>query len=105
MAIRKIAFLHQDTGTIISGDVIEHEGKLWLVPGWYKGPSKDTWRPARIICLHEMPVSKAGPQYPAVDLILSAPLSTEILDGLKASQSPLVIEQPEIILASRSLLF
>jgi len=60
MAIRKIAFLHQDTRTVVSGDVIEHEGKLWLVPGWYGGPTKGTWRPARIMCLHEMSISSAG---------------------------------------------
>jgi hypothetical protein len=99
VAVRKIAFLKADGGSLFIGDAIEHEGKLWLVPEWLEGPTKGTECPARIVCLDGMPLNKPGPAYQdRVDLVLSTPLHTDILEGRRVSQNPLVIERPDIIL-------
>jgi len=99
MAVRKVLFLKEDGGALFLGDVIEYEGKLWLVPEWLSGPTKGTECPARIICLDGLPLSKAGPQHQdRADWVLSTPLHTEILEGRRVSQNPLVIERPDIIL-------
>lgn len=98
MAVRKLIFQTLEGGGLFIGDVIEHQGKLWLVPEWLAGPTKGTARPARIICLEGLPLSKPNPQQDHADWALSTPLSTEILEGRKASQNPLVIERPDIFL-------
>lgn len=99
MTVRKIIFLQEDGGTLLLGDVIEHERTWWLVPGWLEGPTKGTLCPARIICLDGLPLSKPGPQYQdAADWFLSTPLHTDILEGRRVSSNPLVIERPDIIL-------
>jgi hypothetical protein len=50
MAIRKVKYVREDDDALLVGDIIEHEGKLWLVPEWLQGPTENTRRPARIIC-------------------------------------------------------
>jgi hypothetical protein len=101
MAVRKILFQKEETGGLFKGDVIEYEGKSWLVPEWLQGPTAGTLCPARIICLDDLSVSKAEPQY-QVDLVLSIPLNRDILEGRKVSRSPLVIEKPDIHLRETS---
>jgi hypothetical protein len=98
MALRKLIFQTLEGGGLFIGDVIEHQGKLWLVPEWLAGPTKGTARPARIICLDGLPLSKRSQHQDHADWALSTPLSTEILEGREASQSPLVIERPDIFL-------
>jgi hypothetical protein len=97
MAGRKVVFMKEDGGSLLLGDVIEYEGKLWLVPEWLAGPTAGTEVPARIICLDGMPLRKPAPQYQdRADWVLSTPLSTDILEGRRVSQNPLVIERPKI---------
>lgn len=99
MAVRKILIQRQEDGALFISDAILYEGKLWLVPEWLTGPSEGTQRPARIICLADLPLAAPSPQYrDRVDMALSTPLSREILEGRAASQSPLVIERPELSL-------
>jgi hypothetical protein len=99
MAVRKIGFLKADSGQLFIGDVIEHEGKLWLVPEWLEGPTKSTARPARILCLDGMHLGEPRPQYQhRMDWVLSTPLHTDILEGRRVSSNPLVIEKPGIVL-------
>jgi hypothetical protein len=94
---RRVLFAKEDDGSFLLRDVIEYEGKLWLVPEWSAGPTAATEMPARIICLDGMPLRKPSPQYQdRVDWVLSTPLSTDILEGRRASQNPLVIERPRI---------
>lgn len=97
MGVRTILFYKEGTGTPFIGHVIEHEGKSWLVPEWNRGPTQGTSCPARIVCLDGLPLSKPGTQYD-VDLALAVPLHRDILEGRRVSQSPLVIERPEIFL-------
>jgi|SRR6266404_2171903 len=97
MAVRKIIFMKEEDGSLLLGDIIEYEQKLWLVPEWLAGPTAGTESPARIICLDGMPLSKAGPQHQdRADWILATPLSTDILEGRRVSQNPIVIERPDI---------
>ena len=97
MAVRKVVFMKADGGSLFLGDVIEHEGKLWLVPEWLPGPSAGIERPARIVCLDGLPLGKPGPQYQdRTDWFLATPLHTDVLEGRRVSQNPLVIERPEI---------
>jgi hypothetical protein len=98
MMVRKILLKNKDTRSLFNGDVIEYKEMLWLVPEWLQGPRKGTLVPARIISLDGMPVSTAGSQYRGVDFVLSTPLGTELLDGRKISQNPLVIERPPNII-------
>lgn len=98
MALRKPIFQTLEGGGLFIGDIIEYEGKLWLVPEWRAGPTKGTARPARIICLDGMPLSKPIRHQDYADLALSTPLSTAILEGRTASQEPPVIERPDIFL-------
>jgi hypothetical protein len=96
MAVRKVLFVREDDGIEFIGDSIEYERKRWLVPEWLVGPTEGTLCPARIICLAGLPVGSPGIGYQNVDLVLSTPLSRDILEGRKVSQSPLVIERPDI---------
>jgi hypothetical protein len=98
MAVRKMLFLMEQGGKLIEGDVIQHEGKLWLVPEWLEGPTKGTECPARIICLDGLLLNKPGAQYQGVDWVLYTPLNKDILEGRRVSSNPLVIEKPDIIL-------
>jgi hypothetical protein len=98
MVLRKVLLKNKDSRSLFNGDVIEYKEMLWLVPEWLHGPTKGTLVPARIISLDGMPVRAAGPQHRGVDFLLSTPLSTELLDGRKESQNPLVIEGPTNII-------
>jgi hypothetical protein len=96
MAVRKTVFVREDDGMELIGDTIEYERKLWLVPHWLEGPTEGTLCPARIICLAGLPVGKPSVGYRNVDLAIATPLSRDILEGRRVSQSPLVIERPDI---------
>jgi hypothetical protein len=97
MSVRKVLYIRADDGMQLIGDVIEHERKSWLVPQWNVGPTEGTLCPARIICLVGLPFGPSR-QHQNVDLTLDTRLSRDVLEGRKASQNPLVIEKPDIIL-------
>lgn len=96
MAVRRILYQVLETEQLFKGDAIQHEREWWLVPEWWQGPTAGTLRPARIICLRDLSLSKPSAQYADVDWVLERPLSKEILEGRRLSQSPLVIDRPEI---------
>lgn len=94
---RRVVFVKEDDGSLLLRDVIEYVGKLWLVPEWLAGPTAATEIPARIICLDGMPLGKPPPEYQdRADWFLPTPMSTDILEGRRVSQNPLVIERPKI---------
>ena len=97
MKILKVG-VGSDGGTIFKCDAIEHEGKLWLVPEWLDGTTKGTVRPARIICLRDLPIENPGAQYRDVHWELRYPLNRDILEGRRLSRKPRVIPEPDIIL-------
>lgn len=99
MAVRKILFMKEDDGSLFVGDVIEHEQKLWLVPEWLPGSTSGTERPARIVCLDDLPLeTPILRQQDQADWVLGVPLNSDVLAGRRVSKSPLVIERPDIIL-------
>jgi hypothetical protein len=97
MAVQKVMVMQKEDGALFKCDAIEHDGKLWLVPAWLRGPAKGTRRPARLICLEGLSLDMARPQY-RVDQVLLTPLSGELLRGDRTSQNPLVIEKPDLVL-------
>ena len=97
MAVRKTVVIRQEDGAVFIADTIEYQRTWWIVPEWLEGPTKNTLRPARIISLDGLRLGTPGPQY-QVDWALETPLSRDILEGRKVSQSPLVIDRPDIIL-------
>jgi hypothetical protein len=98
MKVRTILYIRADDGQHFTGYEIRHEGKSWLVPSWEIGPAEGTLRPERIICLDGFPAGKShSPAYNNYDLVLSYALSKDILEGHVKSQSPVVIERPDII--------
>lgn len=50
-----------DTGKLIQVDVIEWQGKVWLVPQWLVSLDQKTRRPRRIICLSNLQHQVPGP--------------------------------------------
>lgn len=85
-------------GDIIRVDTIEHEGKLWLVPGWIDSPSEGWSSPERIILLDELPHQRMAPGNPA-DWVLNCPMPKAVFAGQIPKQSPyrfVVLERPDI---------
>jgi hypothetical protein len=95
MNILKVVILVLDDRSLLLGDAIVCQDKLWLVPEWRVEPATKTERPTRIIELHGLPMQKARNQYQA-DLELLIPLTKETLAGGTA-QGLVVVEAPEII--------
>lgn len=99
MKVSKTLIQITDDGSLEACDTIVHEGKLWLVPHWLKGPTEETERPAYMICVHGLPMNQRSANYSAaVDRELLIPLSRETLAG-GTSQGLAVIDQPDLILS------
>lgn len=79
-------------------DTIEHEGELWLVPGWLEAPHEGWKSPKRIICLSRMQ-HQATPEHPRYQFATREPLPTSVYEGLAQSSEEagfLVVEAPNI---------
>jgi hypothetical protein len=99
MTVRKTVITVKEDGQQFIADTIPHDDKWWIVPEWLQGPTAGTLCPARIISVDAQHLTAAGPPYQdRADWALETPLSRDILDGRRVSQSPLVIERPDIIL-------
>lgn len=74
------AMVGNDTdGKLHKVDVIEHEGKLWLVPHWLEAPSIQESSPARIIRFDNRPHQRAlGSNFG--DYILNGPIPRVLLE-------------------------
>ncbi len=95
MAVRKIVYVREDDDKALIGDVIEYEGKSWLVPEWLEGPTAGTRSPALIICLDNLPLATPAPGYRA-DLALAKPLSRAVLEGRAVALGLDVRKRPDI---------
>lgn len=87
-----IIFTGEDN-RLLRCDVIEHEGKLWLVPEWLENPIEGWSIPARIIQLDTLnyaTTSLKGAQYQLRD-----PIPTAILEGrdLPSPDSEYIVEE------------
>ena len=97
MKITKTLVQISDDGMLLACDTIEYEGKLWLVPDWLTGPVENSERPARIICVHGIPMNPKSLNYAGrADRELLIRLSRETLAG-GTGQGLVVIEEPDII--------
>lgn len=86
-------------GGLYHMETIEHQGKMWLVPGWLEAPSEGWKIPARIICLDPLPHQKLPQGDPYGDFVLNGPLHKSVCDGhtqLTAGYAYVVIERPDI---------
>jgi hypothetical protein len=105
MKLRTILYFRADDGEHFTGYEIKYEGKPSLVPSWDVGPTEGTLRPVRIICLSGFAPGKSPlPFYKNFDLVLPNALSKDILEGLVKSQSPIVIERPDVVVQEEDVL-
>ena len=76
------ALVHMiDDGSLGECDVIEYQGRKWLVPSWIESPSEGLTMPKRIIPLDSFAHQEMAPGNPyGVDLVLNAPLPRELFD-------------------------
>lgn len=98
-ALKAMVILSDDDGKggqIHSVDVIEFEGKAWLVPEWLDSPDAKVTMPARIVLLDSLKHSRgeASPQ-----VVVDDPIPKSIFDGrappaIKARY--VVIERPDL---------
>jgi|SRR5271165_1074326 len=97
MSLTRTLIQVTDDGSILSVDTVEFEGKLWLVPEWLSGPRPNTEMPARIICLHGLPMQPVFAPYEGkADRHLLIPLSRDTLSG-GTIQGLAVVERPDMI--------
>jgi hypothetical protein len=91
-----------ETGTIGVCDVIEYEGRLWLVPHWLESPTRAETKPSRLIPLdilqHQaMPPSNA---YQA-DYVVNGPMTKQLFDEKIPPQLAKlfqIVEGPDIVI-------
>ena len=95
MAVRKALYVRKDDDKAFIGDVIEHEGKSWLVPEWLQGPTAGILCPARIIDIGGLHPQAARPE-DRYDLVLATPLSRGVLEGRSVMLGLDVRERPDI---------
>ena len=84
-------------GKVLALDVIEHEGKHWLVGGWLESSSAGLSIPTRLILLDLIPHGGPGPN--GMDFVLYDPIPKAVLDGTippELSKRYVVIERPDI---------
>jgi hypothetical protein len=92
-----LLYIRGDDNFPLLGHAMKCDDELWLVPQWYEGPRPRTLKPARIISLAYLHLTKAAQDNPA-DLVLTTPLSRDVLEGRSTGQNPVVIEAPDMVL-------
>ena len=95
---KAMVFLDTPDGAIYQMDVIQHDGRFWLVPMWIESPSEGWKKPARIICLDTLKHQKSIGS-PTADFVLNVPLSKAVCDGRflpLAKSEYITVEAPNI---------
>ena len=85
-------------GHVLDVDTIEYKGKLWLVPEWIDTLDGVWTKPARIICLTELPFEKNQSDIPG-DYVLQCPMTKAILNGQIPTETTLsfvIVEDPNV---------
>jgi hypothetical protein len=83
-------------------ECVEYDGKVWIVPEWKDYPAKGYSRPARIICLSNLPHTG---RFSGVDYVLRDPIPRAVYDGHPTEEqrkSYFVIENPEVFVDIRA---
>jgi hypothetical protein len=75
-----LVFLDNDEGEIFKMDVIEHEGKHWLVPEWLESIATGQRTPARIILVDNLPHQNCIGSGPS-DFVVNIALPTSLVRG------------------------
>jgi hypothetical protein len=102
MKIRRCLLSVRDESGIhsmVTMDVIAHEGKFWLVPEWLDNQTKTATRPVRIVSLETMVHHRTEGQNP--EFLVENPIPTYVFDGqippAEASKY-VVVEYPGILI-------
>lgn len=88
----------QSDGQLLIADVVEFEGKTWLVPHWIDFPLEKVSRPLRIIRLDSLPHQKVPPN-DHYQYIVDCPIPKCVFEGQIPPQSQIafeIVESPEI---------
>jgi beta-xylosidase len=94
-----LALEGDNSGRVFAADVIEHEGKNWIVPTWHESPAEGYKKPERIVCLDNLPHQKLTQDATQCEFLLTAPVSKAALYGpalLKPAAGYTVIYGPDI---------
>lgn len=101
MKVRKAIVIIRNgaSNEIHSIDVVEYQGKFWLVPAWLDYPAQKATRPLRIVWLgtmrhHHMPGS--DPEF-----LVEDPVPSYVFDGRLPPEEAsryVVVESPELVL-------
>lgn len=85
---------------MVKCDVIQVEGKLWLVPTWLDTPDGKWTSPARMISLDLIPHEDAGPEgWSGCRYIVTSPIPKYVLDGRSLPGVPsafVIVEAPDL---------
>ncbi len=88
-------------GATLTGDAIEHEGELWLVPAWTDSKDEAWSAPIRLVSLSAPPagphLTKIEIQNLGADYLLNYPIPIADFQNLSAPQTDhgfVVIEKP-----------
>jgi hypothetical protein len=95
--LKALVTLADGDGGLLVADVIEHQGKKWIVPTWSEYPTEGYKKPERIICLDSLRHQK-GSLLP-VDFVVNDPIPKSALygpDQPAANSGYLVVRQPDV---------
>ena len=86
-----------DTDEHCSMDVIEHDGKFWLVPDWLEDGTGRVMKPVRIVSFETMDYERMAGGNP--DFFIADPVPRAVVDGCappEVAGKYVVIEDPDI---------
>lgn len=107
MKIFKAAVPVEGETSIFQMDVIEHEGKFWLVPYWLNNPATGRSKPLRLIALETIQHQRVD-SAPFGDFAVNVPIPKAVIDGRVQQQQGfglnnyIVVEAPDIVFDQRA---
>jgi hypothetical protein len=108
MDVRKATLVLSDDegkgGGIYRMDVIEFQGRNWLVPEWLDYKDAKVSMPVRIVCLDLLPHQTSNSS--EYQFVVSGPIPKSVVEGRappELAKQYLVIEKPDIRLPIRTV--
>lgn len=89
-------------GSILTGEAIEHEGQLWLVPLWLDAIDEAWSTPARLVCLSAPPLAQHLEKvegFAPADYLLNYPIPIADIqndDPPQTEHELVVVERPAL---------